>query len=131
VPYIAPFDKVTGLLTLTTIKGQLTASASYDEFQTMIRTLLLGIEVDEDWYRREYPDVADAIAAGTVASAKTHFLNDGYFEGRLPFPLVVDETFYLAEYPEVAEAVGRGAIASAQQHFDVYGYSEGRLPRPL
>ena len=54
--------------------------------------------------------------------------HDGYFEGRLPFPIHVDETWYMRQYPDVAESVRRGILPSAQAHFDEDGYREGRLP---
>ncbi len=126
--YLPPFDKIRGQMTLATVRGVVTASASYAEFQSVIRTLLAGIEVDEDWYLEQNPDIADAIKAGIVRSAKQHFVYDGYFEGRRPFPIRVDEAFYLAQYPEVAEAIREGRLESAQQHFDENGYREGRLP---
>jgi hypothetical protein len=97
----------------------------------MIRTLLSGIDVDEAWYLRQNPDIAEAIKAGVVRSAKEHFLYNGYFEGRRPGPIEVDEAWYLSQYPEVAEAVKQGTMESAQRHFDEHGYKEGRLPRPL
>ena len=129
--YLPPFDKIRSRMTLATVRGSVTASASYTEFQVLIRTLLAGIEVDEVWYLEQNPDIAEAIKAGIVGSAKQHFVYDGYFEGRRPFPIKVDETFYLAQYPEVAEAIQDGRLESAQQHFDENGYREGRLPYPL
>jgi hypothetical protein len=75
-----------------------------------------------------YPDIAEAIVQGIVLSSKSHFINDGYFEGRLPFPIQVDERYYLTQNPGVAEHVRKGDLASGQQHFDENGYQEGRLP---
>jgi GT2 family glycosyltransferase len=44
----------------------------------------------EHAYLRRYPDVAGAIAAGAIASAREHFLNYGRFEGRIwPEPSAV------------------------------------------
>ena len=55
-------------------------------------------------------------------------MDDGYFEGRLPFPIVVDERWYLEQNPDVATSIHDGVVASAQEHFDQDGYREGRLP---
>ena len=55
-------------------------------------------------------------------------LNYGYFENRLPFPIVVDEPWYLKEYPDVAQAVQRKKFKSAQKHFELEGFREGRFP---
>ena len=73
---------------------------------------------------------ADGIRAGTIKSAKEHFLDHGYFEGRAPYPLAVDETWYLATNPDVAEQVRLGKFESGQAHFNASGYRDGRLPRP-
>jgi hypothetical protein len=45
-----------------------------------------AIDIDEGWYLAEYPDVAEAIRGGAVASAKQHFEKDGFKEGWLPRP---------------------------------------------
>jgi hypothetical protein len=94
----------------------------------MIRKLIIGVEVDEAWYLERYPDIADAIERGVVKSARLHFVNDGYFEGRIPFPIQVNERYYLAENQGVADYVRTGMLESGQQHFDENGYAEGRLP---
>ncbi|WP_146287318.1 hypothetical protein [Gemmobacter aquaticus] len=102
----------------------------YEEFENLLRRLLHAIEIDEEWYRRAYPDVDQAIRDGAVKSARDHFLNSGYFEGRLPSEVKVDEAWYLATYPDIAEAVRAGSVPSARQHFLSFGYAEGRLPSP-
>ena len=128
--FLPPFEEIKAYLTFAAVKGELTVSASYNQFTSMIRTLLQGVEVDDVWYLGQYPDVADAIRKGTIKSAKDHFLNDGYFEGRLPFPIEVDEAWYLEQNPGVAEYIARGELESAQRHFNDHGYREGRKPRP-
>jgi hypothetical protein len=52
----------------------------------LIGRFIRQIDVDEDAYRREYPDVAAAIERGEILSARDHFLEFGYFEGRDPAP---------------------------------------------
>jgi hypothetical protein len=42
--------------------------------------------VDEVWYRETYPDVDEAIRIGRETSAKSHFVDQGYHEGRKPVP---------------------------------------------
>ena len=128
--YLPPFEGIKTFLNFAAANGELTVSTSYTQFTALIRTLLQGIEVDESWYLSQYPDVADAIRNGIVTSAKEHFLNDGYFEGRIPFLIAVDEAWYLEENPGVAEYIARGELLSAQQHFNDNGYREGRRPRP-
>jgi hypothetical protein len=130
VDYLPPFEGIKAFLNFAAVNGELTVSATYAQFTIMIRALLEGIEVDEEWYLSQYPDVAEGIRNGTVTSAKGHFLHDGYFEGRIPFPIAVDEAWYLEQNPGVAEYIARGELVSAQQHFNDNGYREGRRPRP-
>lgn len=126
--YIPPFDMIRRSVEISTVKGELRVSVSYEEFIRILKTMLAGIEVDETWYLQTYDDIARAAHEGTVKSVKQHFIDDGYFEGRMPFPIDVDEQWYLQQNPDVAESVRRGMIESAQAHFQDDGYREGRLP---
>ena len=129
--YLPPFEGIKAFVTFAAIKGELTVTAEYAQFTALIRTLLQGIEVDEAWYFSQYPDVAEAVEKGIVSSAKEHFLNDGYFEGRMPFLIKVDEQWYLEQNPGIAEYIETGQLESAQQHFIDNGYREGRKPFPV
>lgn len=126
--YLPPFELIRRSVEITTVRGELQVKLSYENFVAILRQMIQGIEVDEAWYARAYEDIGDAIKQGTIASAKQHFVHDGYFEGRLPFTINVDEKRYLAENPDVAESIRSGSVASAQEHFDKNGYREGRLP---
>ncbi len=129
--YIPPFDLIRRMVEVSTIRGELRVSLSYDDFIKILRLMISGVEVDEAWYLEEYEDIARAVVAGQVASAKQHFVDDGYFEGRMPFPMPVNERWYLEQNPDVAESVRKGIIGSGQQHFVDDGYREGRLPHEL
>ena len=129
--YLPPFDLIRRMVEVSTVRGELRVSLSYDDFIKILRMMISGIEVDEGWYLKEHEDIARAVAGGAVASAKQHFLDDGYFEGRLPFAMPVDERWYLEQYPDVAESVRKGIVSSGQQHFSEDGYREGRLPYEL
>jgi hypothetical protein len=126
--YLPPFEALRSYLTLTTVKGEMMVSCSYENMVQLLRRLIAGVEVDEAWYLARYPDIAKAISQGRVRSPRLHFVNDGYFEGRLPFPIHVDEPYYLEQNPGVADYVRKGILESGQQHFDENGYAEGRLP---
>ena len=126
--YLPPFDLVRRSVEISTIRGELRVNVSYDEFVRLLKRMIVGTDVDEEWYLKTYEDIAKAIRDGQTRSAQHHFVEDGYFEGRLPFPMKVDERWYMNQYPDVADSVRRGAIASAQTHFDEDGYREGRLP---
>ncbi len=82
----------------------------------------------EEFYLETYPDIAEAHAAGKLADLHRHFVEVGFFEGRLGIAPAVDETFYLSLYRDVAQAVTRGEIASATDHYIRQGMAEGRVP---
>ena len=126
--YLPPFDLIRRSVEISTVRGELRVSISYDDFVGVLRLMISGIEVNEEWYLTEYPDIAQAIRDGKVESARQHFIDDGFFEGRRPFPMDVDERWYLEQYPDVAESVRTGVVGSGQQHFVEDGYREGRLP---
>ena len=126
--YLPPFDLIRRSVEISTIRGELRVSLSYDDFVRVLRLMISGIQVNEEWYLTEYPDIAQAIRDGKVESARQHFIDDGFFEGRRPFPMDVDERWYLEQYSDVAESVRTGVVGSGQQHFVEDGYREGRLP---
>jgi hypothetical protein len=98
-------------------------------FDLMTRRLA-EVPVDESWYLATYPDVKDAIASGAVRSAAHHYARFGYFEHRMPRPIVVDEAWYLRAHPDVKDAIDKGVYSSGQQHYETAGLREGRLPFP-
>jgi hypothetical protein len=131
VKYLPPFDLLRRSIEISTVRGELRVSLSYDDFIKLIRLMISSVDVDEAWYRQQYEDIAKAIREGAVASAKQYFLDDGYFEGRLPFAIEVDDDWYRRENPDVAESLRNGVVESPQVHFDEDGYREGRLPFDL
>ena len=126
--YLPPFEVLKSYVTVETIRGELMVMCTYENLVQLIRRVIAGTEVNEKWYLERYKDIAEAIQNGIVPSAKGHFVHDGYFEGRLPFPINVDERYYLEQNPGVADYVRRGLLTDGQQHFDENGYKEGRLP---
>jgi hypothetical protein len=131
VKYLAPFKVLRNSLQLLSVKGQIKVDMSYDDFLTLVKQFLLAVPIDETWYRATYPDVDQAIRAGAYRSARHHFVENGYFEGRRPFDLEIDEGFYMRRYPDIQNSVERGVFASALDHFRRDGYDEGRLPAEL
>lgn len=127
--YLPPFELIKGFMRFATVRGEVRVDATYEDYQKMIRTLLSCIGVDEEWYLRTYVDVAEGIGKGVIISARQHFIDHGYFEGRRPFAMLVDERWYLATNADVAEEVRHGTFESGQAHFDAAGYREGRRPR--
>jgi hypothetical protein len=92
--------------------------------------LISRIRLDHDWYIATYPDVAEAISKKIVIDPRDHYQRFGYFEHRMPYPILVREEWYLEQYPDVREAIAQQAFPTGQKHFDVFGYREGRMPYP-
>lgn len=95
-----------------------------------LRPMIEMIYVDEAWYMDANADVAEAVRARVLASAREHYVVYGYLENRQPYSIPVEEDWYLEQYPDVRDAVATGVFASAQEHFDMAGYKEGRHPFP-
>jgi hypothetical protein len=130
VRYLPPFETMKSLLNLTTARGKTRVDMTYEDLQKIIRALLSAIEVDEGFYLDRNPDVAQGIRNGGIRSAREHFIDHGYFEGRLPYRIEVDEAWYCQTHADIAETIRNGEYATGQAHFDGPGYPEGRAPFP-
>jgi hypothetical protein len=121
--YVPPFNVIKDRVLIEGSNGTLQVHVEYKTFLGIIRDLLRGVSVDEDWYLGRYPDVVES-----GMSAQQHFAEHGYFEGRQPSALSINEEWYLATYSDVAEQIAAGDMPDAITHFRVHGYAEGRLP---
>ena len=83
--YLPPFELIRRSIEISTVRGELRVNLSYENFVNLLRTMIRGVEVNEAWYARTYEDIGMAIRDGIIRSARQHFIDDGYFEGRLPF----------------------------------------------
>jgi hypothetical protein len=97
-------------------------SVEIAKLKQLISYILEKEPFDEEWYLSTYPDVKKALEKGNVKSAKHHYVETGYFEGRLPgvHGFEVDE--YLRKNSDLAQM----SSAEAMKHFIETGYSEGR-----
>ena len=103
VPKTTIISQFTDLLGLT-IKGRVNALRASGFF-------------DEDWYLRQYPDVAK-----TGDDPVEHYLRYGAAEGRNPSALF-DTRWYLQKNPDVAKAGVNPLL-----HYVKFGKTERRLP---
>lgn len=87
-----------------------------------------GGAFNEHGYLLANPDVSAALRHGRIESARQHYRDFGYLEGRFGATPEVDELWYLTNYPDVAAAIRRGQLASAVEHFRTQGAAEGRAP---
>ncbi len=98
--------------------------------RTLLQVAVAKLPFSAEFYRTAYPDLAAAQNDGQIEDLRAHYIETGYFEGRLGAAPVVDEAFYASTYPDVATAVKRGDIASATEHYVTAGAAEGRIPNP-
>ncbi len=94
----------------------------------MLQTIAATLPFSEEFYMEQYPDIAEAYAAGKIPNLHQHFLDSGYLEGRIGNPPDVDEAYYLANYKDVGKAVASGDVANGAEHYKRAGAAEGRVP---
>ena len=96
--------------------------------KALLKTIAECTPFDEEFYMETYADVAEAYTTGQVRSPQEHFVEIGFFEGRVGAPPPVDEAYYTNLYKDVGQAIMRGDVLSATEHYQNSGYSEGRIP---
>ena len=57
------------------------------QLKDFLQAVIALVPFDEADYRARYPDIRQAIEIGHIASGKAHYIEDGYFEGRLCSPI--------------------------------------------
>lgn len=129
-PYIPHVDLLTTALHIPRERLDSRSKIAIDGrlLRLMLQTLVGQMPFSEEFYLATYPDLAAAAAAGHIPDPHRHYVEAGFFEGRLGAMPEVDEAFYLATYPDVAAAVARGEVASAREHYLRAGAVEGRAP---
>ena len=91
--------------------------------------LTLKTLFDSKFYLENNPDVAVAVARGTVSSPFDHYQKIGQFENRDPNALF-DASYYLDTNTDVAVSAKKNNF-SAAQHFIKFGQFEQRSHNPL
>jgi hypothetical protein len=111
-------------------QGHETLTLTRHGFHSLIKCILANVKFDEDWYLRTYEDVANAIAENKIESAWQHYVDFGYFEGRLPCGTGFDPEFYAEQYPDVVWSLKSSDARDLLKHYMDHGYAEGRLASP-
>jgi hypothetical protein len=96
--------------------------------RTLLETIAAAQDFSEEFYLGTYPDIAEAHAAGQITDLKRHFVELGFFEGRMGAPPPVDESYYLGLYKDIEAAVQHGDVKSGAEHYMRSGAAEGRIP---
>lgn len=94
----------------------------------MLQTIAATLPFSEEFYMEQYPDIAEAYAAGKIPNLHQHFLDAGYLEGRIGSLPAVDEGYYLNAYKDVGKAVAGGDVVNGAEHYMRAGAAEGRVP---
>jgi hypothetical protein len=94
----------------------------------LLRIMASTLPFDLDFYLSTYPDVREAHDAGQIADPRTHFIEQGYIEGRLGSKPNIDEDYYRNAYPDVKAAIDAGELKSALEHYSRAGVFEARFP---
>lgn len=94
--------------------------------RAVVGILISQLPFDEAFYLETYPDIRQARATAEI-DPHTHFVQHGYFEGRLGAKPEFDENFYRIYYPDVGSAIRRGEFKSELDHFIRTGAEEGRF----
>ena len=108
----------------------LTGATPQTDLTTTMSNIPLGSFFDERYYLSQYQDVAQAVAAGDLATGYDHFVAIGLKEGRNPIAYY-SEADYLANNIDVKDAVAGGFFSSGVEHFVLIGHKESRDPSPL
>ncbi len=98
--------------------------------RALLQALVANAPFSEAFYTATYPDIAQAHVSGRIPDLHKHFIEAGFFEGRMGASPDVDETFYTTTYRDVGEAVQNGSVPSGQEHYLRSGAAEGRVPNP-
>lgn len=91
-----------------------------------------NLPFDIDFYLSTYPDIRSAYEAGEISDPRSHFIQEGYVEGRFGSKPEVDPEYYMATYPDVRAILesNAGEVKSALDHYLRWGAFEGRCPNP-
>jgi hypothetical protein len=96
--------------------------------KALLKTIVECTEFSEEFYLETYPDIAEAYAAGQIPDLRRHYIEFGFFEGRIGAPPPVDEAWYTSQYKDVGQALMTGELGSGAEHYLQSGSAEGRVP---
>jgi len=83
--YVPPYTILSKWMDRYAVAGTSRLIPPYDDVLDVLKGFLWSIPVDDNWYKAEYPAVADYLARNPMETPRSHFQKHGYFEGRKPF----------------------------------------------
>jgi hypothetical protein len=111
---------------LQRLRGGGKAAVPLPLMQAILSVAAASLRFDPEFYLATYADVRQAYEGGNIKDLREHFIEVGYFEGRMGARPEFDENFYMTQYPDVAAAIARGEVRSAFDHYIQAGSFEGR-----
>jgi hypothetical protein len=108
------------------LKSGSRAAVSLTILKAILSIAASQLPFDPEFYLATYPDIREAHKSGRITDLVSHFVETGYFEGRMGSMPAFDEQFYMKTYPDIATALSEGAIKSALDHYIQSGACEGR-----
>ena len=81
---------------------------------------------DPEFYAETNPDLEAARLAGVVRDLHVHFVQTGFFEGRLPSEPPFDAAWYARFYTDLTSCIHPADITALRDHFLNTGIREGR-----
>ena len=110
---------------------QKTVSVNSEFLRHLMTEIARTHRFDAQFYLATYPDVEAAHIAGDITNLHQHYLQSGYFEGRLPHEPAFDPKWYFEHYPDLAGSYSADDKAGLHRHYLDTGMAEGRLGSPL
>jgi hypothetical protein len=83
--YVPPYTMLSKWMDRYVVADTTRLSLLYDDVLDVLKGFLREIPVNDDWYKAEYPAVADYLGRMPAETPQSHFQKHGYFEGRRPF----------------------------------------------
>ncbi len=106
-------------------------AVSVPVLRAIIFVSISELPFEPEFYLNTYPDIRQAYEAGEITDLKTHFINSGYFEGKLGAEPAFDEQFYKSTYPDIVKALETGKTSLAFEHHVRAGAFEDRHANAL
>jgi hypothetical protein len=81
VNYLPPFDLIRHSVEIFTVRKELRVNLSYADFVRILRLMISGIAVNEEWYLAEYPDIAQVIRGARCSRRGSISLMTAFLRG--------------------------------------------------
>lgn len=102
-----------------------TITVNAKALRRLLQEVALGQMFDPEFYAQTYPDLEVARLEGRLSNLHDHYIQTGFFEGRLPSEPPFDAEWYATYYSDLKGEFGTDR-AALQNHFRTAGLAEAR-----